>query len=254
MLFNLNTVGSCFLSSEWQITSTGMFAGSCIGVFLLGMVLEFLRRSIKEYDRFLVRQHVSKFQSSASPAAAAATGSVGSKEGAAITSCAVVPPFRPNVLQQGIRAFLHLLAFVVAYILMLVRCPCMRACVCVCFGGGGQQVSSCSKNTLQNANQITVGHVLQRLHHPVHLPRLILRRLRLSVGNPSPRVRPLLLSTIYIPSVTSHDLRQTRQRSTNERRPGSHRLLRVIAQKGIFGEENLSGRLASRTGEPRHRP
>ncbi|KAK8928117.1 Copper transport protein CTR4 [Metarhizium anisopliae] len=120
MLFNLNTVGSCFLSSEWQITSTGMFAGSCIGVFLLGMVLEFLRRSIKEYDRFLVRQHVSKFQSSASPAAAAATGSVGSKEGAAITSCAVVPPFRPNVLQQGIRAFLHLLAFVVAYILMLL--------------------------------------------------------------------------------------------------------------------------------------
>lgn len=143
MLFNLNTVGSCFLSSEWQITSTGMFAGSCIGVFLLGMVLEFLRRSIKEYDRFLVRQHVSKFQSSASPAAAAATGSVGSKEGAAITSCAVVPPFRPNVLQQGIRAFLHLLAFVVAYILMLVRCPCMRLCVracvsvCVLGGSGG---------------------------------------------------------------------------------------------------------------------
>lgn len=187
MLFNLNTVGSCFLSSEWQITSTGMFAGSCIGVFLLGMVLEFLRRSIKEYDRFLVRQHVSKFQSSASPAAAAATGSVGSKEGAAITSCAVVPPFRPNVLQQGIRAFLHLLAFVVAYILMLVRCACV---------GGERGGVILLENTLQNANQTTVGHVLQRLHHPVHLPRFILRRLHLPVGNSSPRVRPFLLYTI----------------------------------------------------------
>lgn len=232
MLFNLNTVGSCFLSSEWQITSTGMFAGSCIGVFLLGMVLEFLRRSIKEYDRFLVRQHVSKFQSSASPAAAAATGSVGSKEGAAITSCAVVPPFRPNVLQQGIRAFLHLLAFVVAYILMLVRCPCMRVCVrvCLCVLGGSGGGAILLENTLQNANQTIVGHVLQRLHHPVHLSRLILRRLHLPVGNSSPRVRPLLLYTICMHSVTSHDLHHTRQRSTNERRPGSHRLLRVIAQ------------------------
>ncbi|OAQ62665.1 Ctr copper transporter family protein [Pochonia chlamydosporia 170] len=123
MLFNLNTIDSCFLSSQWKITSTGMFAGSCIGVFLLGMALEFLRRSIKEYDRFLVRQHVSKFQTSSSPAVAGASDSVSSKDGAAVATgaaCAVIPPFRPNVWQQGIRAFLHLLAFFVAYILMLL--------------------------------------------------------------------------------------------------------------------------------------
>jgi copper transporter 1 len=126
MLFNLNTIDSCFLSSEWRITSTGMFAGSCIGVFLLGMALEFLRRSIKEYDRFLVRQHISNFQGSSTSAARGS--SVSSKDGAVATAavaCAVVPPFRPNVWQQGIRAFLHLLAFVVAYILMLVRLPTM---------------------------------------------------------------------------------------------------------------------------------
>ncbi|TWU76198.1 Copper Transporter integral membrane protein that functions in high affinity copper transport [Metarhizium rileyi] len=127
MLFNLNTIDSCFLSSSWQITSNGMFAGSCIGVFLLGMVLEFLRRSIKEYDRFLVRQHLSKFQSATSPAAATNSSINSSKDGpvvaaAAASSCAAaaVPPFRPNLWQQGIRAFLHLLAFVVAYILMLL--------------------------------------------------------------------------------------------------------------------------------------
>ncbi|KHN94541.1 Ctr copper transporter family protein [Metarhizium album ARSEF 1941] len=124
MLFNLNTVGSCFLSSEWRITSTGMFAGSCIGVFLLGMTLELLRRSMKEYDRFLVRQHAAKFASSpaSSSSPAAAADSLSSKEAAAAVTAttAAPPPFRPNLLQQSIRAFLHLLAFVVAYILMLL--------------------------------------------------------------------------------------------------------------------------------------
>ena len=131
MLFNLNTIDSCFLSSQWRITSTSMFAGSCIGVFLLGIALEFLRRSIKEYDRYLVREHVSKFQASSAPitttttttAARTTTESLSSKDGAAATTaaaCTVIPPFRPNVWQQAIRAFLHLLAFFVAYILMLL--------------------------------------------------------------------------------------------------------------------------------------
>ncbi|KAG6024686.1 hypothetical protein E4U41_001712, partial [Claviceps citrina] len=50
MLFNLYTIDSCFLSSQWRITSQAAFAGSCIGVFLLTLTLELLRRSIKEYD------------------------------------------------------------------------------------------------------------------------------------------------------------------------------------------------------------
>ena len=115
MLFNLNTIDACFLSSQWRITSTGMFAGSCIGVFILGMALEFLRRAIKEYDRYLVRQHLAQFQ----PTEAS---SVSSKDGMAsrTVACAPVPSFRPNVWQQAVRALLHLLAFFVGYILMLV--------------------------------------------------------------------------------------------------------------------------------------
>ncbi|KAM4058640.1 ctr copper transporter family protein [Hirsutella rhossiliensis] len=125
MLFNLNTIDSCFLSDRWRITSAGMFAGSCIGVFLLTVALELLRRSIKEYDRFLVRQHLAKFQASTAAAAAAARAegeSVSSKDVAvaARASCAAVPPLRPSVLQQAVRAFLHLLQFTCAYILMLL--------------------------------------------------------------------------------------------------------------------------------------
>ncbi|GAB0144808.1 hypothetical protein EsHS_00005265 [Epichloe bromicola] len=137
MLFNLNTIDACFLSSQWRITSSAMFAGSCIGVFLLTLSLEFLRRSIKEYDRYLIRQHVSKCQAvsvsvAVSPAAAGAGSSTPTTDslhgGAAKTpataitspSRGAVPPFRPSVLQQAVRAFLHMLAFFVGYILMLL--------------------------------------------------------------------------------------------------------------------------------------
>ncbi|KZZ90189.1 Ctr copper transporter [Moelleriella libera RCEF 2490] len=100
---------------------SGMFAGSCIGVFFLTMALEFLRRSIKEYDRFLIHQHMTHFASLSAPVAGAAarSASVSSKDG--ITPAARrVPPFRPNVWQQAIRAFLHMTAFFVGYILMLL--------------------------------------------------------------------------------------------------------------------------------------
>ncbi|KAG5962734.1 hypothetical protein E4U57_006852 [Claviceps arundinis] len=126
MLFNLYTIDSCFLSSQWRITSNAAFAGSCIGVFLLTLVLELLRRSIKEYDRYLIRQHRSRHQTASNTGSTtgSATPPNTTKNCAAavssITCGKAIPPFRPNALQQGIRAFLHLLAFFVGYILMLL--------------------------------------------------------------------------------------------------------------------------------------
>ncbi|SPJ72349.1 related to copper transport protein [Fusarium torulosum] len=124
MLWNWNTVDSCFIASSWRITSKGMFAGSCIGVVLLVMSLELLRRSVKEWDRYLLRQHAAKFQESSSAVAAGSSGANGSdngKDGNALVSCASpVPPFRPNVWQQAIRALLHMMQFAVAYFVMLL--------------------------------------------------------------------------------------------------------------------------------------
>ncbi|KAL2675372.1 hypothetical protein Neosp_011556 [[Neocosmospora] mangrovei] len=118
MLWNWNTVDSCFIAETWHITSKGMFAGSCIGVILLVMTLELLRRSVKEWDRYLLRQHAAKFQESTP--AAAATGSDSPKV-ASPTACATpLPPFRPNVWQQAIRALLHMMQFAVAYFVMLL--------------------------------------------------------------------------------------------------------------------------------------
>ncbi|KAM0547035.1 hypothetical protein ACHAPJ_010578 [Fusarium lateritium] len=126
MLWNWNTVDSCFIAKSWHITSKGMFAGSCIGVILLVMFLEFLRRSVKEWDRYLLRQHAAKFEGSPSVTAvpAGASGANGfdnGKDGNAIVNRVnPLPPFRPNVWQQAIRALLHVMQFAVAYFVMLL--------------------------------------------------------------------------------------------------------------------------------------
>ncbi|KAL1618489.1 hypothetical protein SLS54_007217 [Diplodia seriata] len=157
MLWNWYTIDACFLTESWHITSKGMFAGSCIGVILMVMLLEFLRRAAKEYDRLLLRQHqramfaeVSSSGSSSPqrtpvPAPAPApepapvsccdnTDSIESEKNesskpsaAAITTARTAPfprrtttRFRPNVMQQAIRALLHLLQFALAYFVMLL--------------------------------------------------------------------------------------------------------------------------------------
>jgi len=116
MLWNWYTVDSCFISRHWHNTSSGMFAGSCIGVILLTMTLELLRRCVKEYDRYLVRARSTR----AIPVATRDDDGGGKTDGAGGSS--TVTPcygFRPSLAQQAVRAFLHMLQFAVAYFIML---------------------------------------------------------------------------------------------------------------------------------------
>jgi len=53
MLWNWTTIDACFLTSSWHIRSAADFAGSCIGVILLVMALEALRRVSREYTAWL---------------------------------------------------------------------------------------------------------------------------------------------------------------------------------------------------------
>jgi solute carrier family 31 (copper transporter), member 1 len=128
MLWNWNTIDACFISSSWQITSDGHFAGSCIGVVLLVMTLEGLRRAVKEYDHYLLRQHAAKqvgYQPKPeNPSKLKADDKVAATCGnhvvAGEAAAARVVAFRPNVLQQAIRAFLHMAQFALAYFIMLL--------------------------------------------------------------------------------------------------------------------------------------
>ncbi|KAJ2928450.1 hypothetical protein H1R20_g8647, partial [Candolleomyces eurysporus] len=101
MLWNWYTIDACFISKQWHIRSKGMFAGSCIGVILLVMSVELLRRLGKEYDASLYRQFHRRAASANSP------------DGSTLT-------FRATPFQQLIRAFIHACAFGTAYIVMLL--------------------------------------------------------------------------------------------------------------------------------------
>ena len=116
MLWNWNTIDSCFLASSWKITSNGVFAGSCIGVVLLVISLEMLRRAVKEYDRFLINKHIKSLAVTPTRSPKA-----GSDDGSPAPNCSSVvgQGYRPTILEQAIRALLHMTQFAVAYFVML---------------------------------------------------------------------------------------------------------------------------------------
>jgi solute carrier family 31 (copper transporter), member 1 len=170
MLWNWYTIDACFISSQWRVTSAGIFALSCIGVILLVMSLEFLRRAVKEFDRYLIKQHIAKAEAATTTATTAVRGSISSKNDGSsrdvpVSACAPVPPFRPNIWQQAIRALLHMVQFAVAYFIML--CVLLRSCLL--------------QSSLTFRSQTR--HVLQRIHHHLHLHRRLPWFFHLPVGN-----------------------------------------------------------------------
>lgn len=116
MTWNWYTIDACFIAKTWQIHTKGHFAGTCIGVFLMVLLLEFVRRVQREYDRKLIRD----WQQPQPEIQLANEESKGDKSVA--LGAGVVRPltFRPNLLQQAIRAFLYLLQFAGAYFIMLL--------------------------------------------------------------------------------------------------------------------------------------
>ncbi|KAF1973299.1 hypothetical protein BU23DRAFT_554288 [Bimuria novae-zelandiae CBS 107.79] len=97
-----------------------MFAGSCIGVIFLVLALEALRRAGKEYDRYIIAQYNHSL-ADASPDTSASSNAV-NKNGSSDVARAVPTKhkFRPNVLQQALRALIHMLSFAFAYFVMLL--------------------------------------------------------------------------------------------------------------------------------------
>lgn len=125
---NKSTDKTGFISTSWQIKSHGMFAGSCIGVILLVMSLEALRRLSKEYDRYILRRFKRQVALDASYARTPIITTNTENDSTAKTvaqpqtKTVYTPPlrFRPSLVQQSIRALLHMVTFAVAYFVMLL--------------------------------------------------------------------------------------------------------------------------------------
>nr|OQO24871.1 hypothetical protein B0A51_06880 [Rachicladosporium sp. CCFEE 5018] len=123
MTWNWYTIDACFIADTWRITSSGMFAGSCIGVILLVIVLEGLRRESREYDALLVRKRKTTVAAGPVARSGSESGADPEKRGAvAQTSTAPTggKSFKPTLGEQLVRATLHMLQFAVAYFVMLL--------------------------------------------------------------------------------------------------------------------------------------
>lgn len=109
MLWNWDTVDTCFLSKSWQIHSQGGFAAFCIGVILLVSFLEFLSYLVRQYDYYLITQRLEKVR-----LAEEASQLPGLQPAIPTTM------FRPSIPQQALRALLRAIQFGVAYWIMLI--------------------------------------------------------------------------------------------------------------------------------------
>ena len=102
-----------------------MFAGSCIGVLLLVICLEALRRASSEYDAYIMRSHMKNINLAPTAASRLQNASDDPSKTPSTQTQSTTPllqpqTFTPNLFQQLVRAFLHMAQFAVAYIVMLL--------------------------------------------------------------------------------------------------------------------------------------
>jgi solute carrier family 31 (copper transporter), member 1 len=99
------------------VTTRGAFAASCVGVILLVISLEFLRRLGKEYDSHMMaqfhRQAAARYQNSGPQDCCGPSDAPPNYPQQFVT-------FRPTPLQQLIRSVIHMVTFAVAYFIMLL--------------------------------------------------------------------------------------------------------------------------------------
>ncbi|WVF68299.1 hypothetical protein IAT40_003064 [Kwoniella sp. CBS 6097] len=110
MLWNWNTVDACFLASTWHVRSKGGFAGTIIGIFLLCISIEFVRRVGREYDRRLIL--------AAKSTVAGVLPEVDANKGS--DAPAMTYHFRPSWVQQIVRGVAYGSQFTAAFLVMLL--------------------------------------------------------------------------------------------------------------------------------------
>lgn len=156
MLGNWQTINSCFLTSSWHINSQAQFAGTCIGVFLLVLLIEIVRRFGREWDRYIAknafinarngliksgqenqtpsdlvhtipiddkeRNVTTTMESSQKPQSQQQKGSMRSFFGDSNRSNKLLgrPQMQPTTIQQCIRSLLYGIQFAGAYVVMLI--------------------------------------------------------------------------------------------------------------------------------------
>jgi len=120
MLLNWHTIDACFLSSAFHIRSSFTFFLSCLAAFLLVISLEFLRRSQRDFDRYLrARNAILQDEEYALPEETEEkllpNGGSGRE-----SLMSKLKARTPVVLEQLLRGFIHTVQFAVSYCIMLL--------------------------------------------------------------------------------------------------------------------------------------
>lgn len=133
MLWNWYTINSCFLARSWHVTTRGQFAGTCIGVVCIGVLVELVRRLQREYDRYLLRTFAMRNNAMRAAASAGSDDSLAATKNNLpaiqyVLQDPIFPTLRsnpnalhytPSILAQAVRAGLYLLQYAGAYFIML---------------------------------------------------------------------------------------------------------------------------------------
>ncbi|ETI27684.1 hypothetical protein G647_00133 [Cladophialophora carrionii CBS 160.54] len=138
MTWNWYTVGACFISQSWQVTSRGMFVCCCIGVILLVMSLDLLRRLQREYDGWCRRMDRKAFvaisagsEDPYSSSSELGTGPAGKAHSVAVAVISTLMSARAPlprrriarwilIQRHVIRSLGHMIQFGLAYFIMLL--------------------------------------------------------------------------------------------------------------------------------------
>jgi copper transporter 1 len=120
MLLNWHTIDACFLSSTFHIRSSFTFFLSCLAAFLLVISLEFLRRSQRDFDRYLrARNAILQDEEYALPEETEEklfpNGGSGREK-----LMRKLKGRTPVVLEQLLRGLIHTVQFAVSYCIMLL--------------------------------------------------------------------------------------------------------------------------------------
>ncbi|EMT61274.1 Copper transport protein ctr4 [Fusarium odoratissimum] len=114
MLWNWNTIGTCFISKAWYMDSGGKFGITCFGAFMLVMLLEFLARVSREWERHRFARGAPNSQGQYAPAADA-------NDVNDANDANPIPNFCPSFVEHAfIKALLHTVQCIITYILILM--------------------------------------------------------------------------------------------------------------------------------------
>ncbi|GAA5894683.1 hypothetical protein JCM6882_006658 [Rhodosporidiobolus microsporus] len=128
MLWHFDWKDACFISEQWQVRTVGQFVGTIIGVFLMTVAIEGVRRLGRDYDKTIKTAY---YKREMRALAALAKNMDVEKEDVGEPA-----PFRPSTKEHLIRSVFYGVQFSAAYILMLLAMYFNGGIIFAIFAGG----------------------------------------------------------------------------------------------------------------------